>query len=132
LVMVAPKYYLPYITISYVVWQPFFQVSLSENSNVFCNSLNLKPIDKTDSLDILQLQKVINSLLVGGMINVGAIKKSYCGACHTQHAKRFFDFIDKEYSFYLCFIASNMVVIKENNNYSNLSPKEFIKAISTS
>src|SRR5208282_5959409 len=42
--MVAPKYYLPYITISYVVWQPFFQVSLSENSNVFCNSLKITGI----------------------------------------------------------------------------------------
>jgi len=60
---------------------------------------NLKHIDKTDSLDILQLQKVINSLLVGGMINVGAIKKSYCGACPTQHAKQFFDFTDKDVLF---------------------------------
>src|SRR5262245_51224456 len=61
----------------------------------------------------------------------GQYGTSYCGACNTKHAKRWFSSTDKKARFYLCLISTPTFVVGRGDEYKNYNVAEFEQEINS-
>ena len=84
----------------------------------------------TGEPELREVATILRKGLQKGAFKEKSFGTSYCGACGTQHAKKWFTAIKTEAPFYVCLAKRPTFVVKCESKYVEFQTQEFEKLFS--